>query len=93
MTEIYNWVLWSWFTVNAAAVAAAVTVASAAAIDSCDATEILLYLKKICYDAHSVKNNIRSNAIPRKMLAVFAAAAAGATRYATATYKVLQWVN
>jgi hypothetical protein len=56
---------------------------------SCDATEILLHLKKICYDAHSVKNNI-SNAIPGKMLAVFAAAAAaaGATRYATATYKV-----
>jgi hypothetical protein len=51
--------------------------------------EVLFAPKKICYDAHSVKNNI-SNAIPGKMLAVFAAAAAaaGATRYATATYKV-----
>jgi hypothetical protein len=49
-----------------------------------------LHLKKILYDAHSVKNNIISNAIPKKMPAVFAAAAAGATRYATATYKVLQ---
>jgi hypothetical protein len=50
---------------------------------------VLFAPKKICYDAHSVKNNI-SNAIPGKMLAVFAAAAAaaGATRYATATYKV-----